>query len=103
MSFDFPFVVIQLLNGLTNAMFIFLLASGLSIIFGVLGVLNFAHGSFYMLGAYMAYQGVSFFVDSGFPNPIIASPQQNTPSTSNVEPHLLLNSITIAQPSQHSH
>ena len=64
MSFDFPFVVIQLLNGLTNAMFIFLIASGLSIIFGVLGVLNFAHGSFYMLGAYMAYQCVSYFVDS---------------------------------------
>jgi branched-subunit amino acid ABC-type transport system permease component len=64
MSFDFPFVVIQLLNGLTNAMFIFLIASGLSIIFGVLGILNFAHGSFYMLGAYMAYQCVSFFVDS---------------------------------------
>jgi branched-subunit amino acid ABC-type transport system permease component len=42
----------------------FSLASGLSIIFGVLGVLNFAHGSFYMLGAYMAYQCVSFFVDS---------------------------------------
>ena len=64
MSFDFPFVVIQLLNGLTNAMFIFLIASGLSIIFGVLGVLNFAHGSFYMFGAFMAYQCVSFFVDS---------------------------------------
>jgi branched-subunit amino acid ABC-type transport system permease component len=64
MSFDFPFVVIQLLNGLTNAMFIFLIASGLSIIFGVLGVLNFAHGSFYMLGAYMAYQCASFFVNS---------------------------------------
>ncbi len=64
MSFDFPFVVIQLLNGLTNAMFIFLIASGLSIIFGVLGVLNFAHGSFYMLGAYMAYQCTSFFVNS---------------------------------------
>ena len=64
MSFDFPFVVIQLLNGLTNAMFIFLIASGLSIIFGVLGVLNFAHGSFYMLGAYMAYQCASLFVNS---------------------------------------
>jgi len=64
MSFDFPFVVIQLLNGLTNAMFIFLIASGLSIIFGVLGILNFAHGSFFMLGAYMAYQCVSLFVDS---------------------------------------
>lgn len=64
MSFDLSFVVLQLLNGLTNAMFIFLIASGLSIIFGVLGVLNFAHGSLYMLGAYATYQCVSLFVDS---------------------------------------
>ncbi|MBE9503760.1 MAG: branched-chain amino acid ABC transporter permease [Proteobacteria bacterium] len=63
MSFDLSFVVLQLLNGLTNAMFIFLIASGLSIIFGVLGVLNFAHGSLYMLGAYATYQCVSLFVD----------------------------------------
>jgi branched-subunit amino acid ABC-type transport system permease component len=39
-------------------MFLFLIASGLSLIFGVLRVLNFAHGSFYMLGAYLAYQVV---------------------------------------------
>lgn len=64
MSLDFSFVAIQFLNGLTNAMFIFLIASGLSVIFGVLGVLNFAHGSLYMLGAYMTYQCVSFFVDT---------------------------------------
>ena len=63
MSFDLSFVVLQLLNGLTNAMFIFLIASGLSIIFGVLGILNFAHGSLYMLGAYATYQCVSLFVD----------------------------------------
>ena len=37
-------------------MFLFLIASGLSLIFGVLRVLNFAHGTFYMLGAYGAYQ-----------------------------------------------
>jgi len=72
MNFDFSFVAIQFLYGLTNAMFIFLIASGLSIIFGVLGVLNFAHGSLYMLGAYTTYQCVSFFVDdscfAGFTN-----------------------------------
>ncbi|MBI4638211.1 MAG: branched-chain amino acid ABC transporter permease [Candidatus Rokubacteria bacterium] len=39
-------------------MFLFLIASGLSLIFGVLRVLNFAHGSFYMLGAYLAWQVV---------------------------------------------
>ena len=50
----------QLLSGLTTAMFLFLIASGLSLIFGVLRVLNFAHGSFYMLGAYLAWQVVQW-------------------------------------------
>src|SRR6478672_3743114 len=45
----------QFLGGLTAAMFLFLIASGLSLIFGVLRVLNFAHGSFYMIGAYLAW------------------------------------------------
>lgn len=49
------FVVIQLLNGLASASSLFLVASGLSIIFGVTRIVNFAHGSFYMLGAYIAY------------------------------------------------
>ena len=48
----------QFMGGLTAAMFLFLIASGLSLIFGVLRVLNFAHGSFYMLGAYIAWQVV---------------------------------------------
>src|SRR5207249_2528651 len=48
------------LSGLTAAMFLFLIASGLSLIFGVLRVLNFAHGTFYMLGAYSAYQIVQW-------------------------------------------
>ena len=43
------------LAGLSSGMFIWLVASGLTLIFGVLGVLNFAHGSFYMLGAYVCY------------------------------------------------
>jgi len=41
-------------------MFLFLIASGLSLIFGVLRVLNFAHGTFYMLGAYSAFQLVQW-------------------------------------------
>ncbi len=52
---DLSFVFAQSLSGLTAAMFLFLIASGLSLIFGVLRILNFAHGSFYMLGAYAAY------------------------------------------------
>jgi branched-chain amino acid transport system permease protein len=55
---DASFVFAQSLSGLTAAMFLFLIASGLSLIFGVLRVLNFAHGTFYMLGAYLAYQSM---------------------------------------------
>jgi branched-subunit amino acid ABC-type transport system permease component len=50
----------QFVSGLTTAMFLFLIASGLSLIFGVLRVLNFAHGSFYMIGAYTAWQLVQW-------------------------------------------
>ena len=57
---DLTFLFAQALSGLTAAMFLFLIASGLSLIFGVLRVLNFAHGSFYMLGAYSAYQFVQW-------------------------------------------
>ncbi|MEM7022912.1 MAG: branched-chain amino acid ABC transporter permease, partial [Pseudomonadota bacterium] len=48
------FFLIQFLNGLASASSLFLVACGLSIIFGVTRIVNFAHGSFYMLGAYMA-------------------------------------------------
>jgi branched-chain amino acid transport system permease protein len=46
---------LQFLNGVEYGLLLFLVASGLTLIFGVLGVLNFAHGSFYMLGAYLAW------------------------------------------------
>jgi branched-chain amino acid transport system permease protein len=55
---DASFLFGQFLGGLTTAMFLFLIASGLSLVFGVMRVLNFAHGSFYMLGAYIAWQMV---------------------------------------------
>ena len=48
-------LLVQLLSGLANAMFLFLIASGLSLIFGVTRIVNFAHGSFYMLAAYLTY------------------------------------------------
>ncbi|MFN6359539.1 MAG: ABC transporter permease [Burkholderiales bacterium] len=47
-------LLIQLLNGLASASTLFLMASGLSLIFGVSRIVNFAHGSFYMLGLYVA-------------------------------------------------
>jgi branched-subunit amino acid ABC-type transport system permease component len=46
-------VVSTLLNGLSQAMLLFIIASGLSLIFGILGIVNFAHGSFYTIGAYI--------------------------------------------------
>jgi branched-chain amino acid transport system permease protein len=49
------FLAVQFLNGLSSASSLFLVASGLSIIFGVSRIVNFAHGSFYMLGAYVAW------------------------------------------------
>jgi branched-chain amino acid transport system permease protein len=54
-------IVHVLLAGLSSGMFIWLVASGLTLIFGILGVLNFAHGSFYMLGAYVCYSLVKTF------------------------------------------
>lgn len=44
------------LNGLANSTCFFLLAAGMTLIFGVLGILNFAHGAFFMIGAYLSYQ-----------------------------------------------
>ncbi|MGB3271540.1 MAG: ABC transporter permease [Xanthobacteraceae bacterium] len=49
------FYVVQFLSGLASAASLFLVASGLSIIFGVTRIVNFAHGAFYMIGAYLAY------------------------------------------------
>jgi branched-chain amino acid transport system permease protein len=49
-------VIFSSLNGLLYVMLLFLLASGLTLIFSMMGVLNFAHASFYMLGAYFGYQ-----------------------------------------------
>ena len=62
------FLFSQFIGGLTTAMFLFLIASGLSLVFGVMRVINFAHGSFYMLGAYLTWQAVQWLhpVGGGF-------------------------------------
>src|SRR6266498_1207680 len=49
---DLSFLVVQALNGLASASSLFIIAAGLTIVFGVTRIVNFAHGSFYMLGAY---------------------------------------------------
>ena len=59
------FLFSQFMGGLTTAMFLFLIASGLSLVFGVMRVINFAHGSFYMLGAYLAWQVVQWVHPDG--------------------------------------
>ena len=61
----------SLFNGVLYGMLLFLLASGLSLIFSMMGVLNFAHASFFMLGAYFAYQIRQPF---GFWPALIAAP-----------------------------
>jgi branched-chain amino acid transport system permease protein len=48
-------LLINLLNGLSSGLLLFMLSAGLTLIFSMMGVLNFAHASFYMLGAYIAY------------------------------------------------
>jgi len=52
---DLANFLIQLLNGVQYGLLLFMLAAGLTLIFGIMGVVNLAHGSFYMLGAYLAW------------------------------------------------
>ena len=62
---DLSIFLIQCLNALQYGLLLFLVASGLTLIFGIMGVINLAHGSFYMIGAYMAY-GLAPFVAMTF-------------------------------------
>ena len=58
------FFTVSLLNGVSYGLLLFMLSSGLTLIFSMMGVLNFAHASFYMLGAYFGYQiskGIGFW------------------------------------------
>jgi len=52
---ELSFYLIQLLNGIQFGFLLFLVASGLTLVFGIMDVINLAHGSFYMIGAYLAY------------------------------------------------
>lgn len=61
------FLFVQALSGLASASSLFLVASGLSIIFGVTRIVNFAHGSLYMLGAYIAWFAVGWLEGAGLP------------------------------------
>jgi branched-chain amino acid transport system permease protein len=52
---EISFYLVQLLNGIQYGFLLFLVASGLTLLFGIMGIINLAHGSFYMIGAYLAY------------------------------------------------
>ena len=65
------FFSISLLNGISYGLLLFMLSSGLTLIFSMMGVLNFAHASFYMLGAYFAYSTTVFL---GFWPALIVAP-----------------------------
>jgi len=52
---DSATLLIQVLNGIQYGLLLFLIAGGLTLIFGIMGVINLAHGTFYMVGAYLAY------------------------------------------------
>ena len=58
---DLATFLVQCLNALQYGLLLFLVASGLTLIFGIMGVINLAHGSFYMLGAYLAFSLAPLF------------------------------------------
>ncbi|HNW01088.1 MAG TPA: branched-chain amino acid ABC transporter permease [Burkholderiaceae bacterium] len=65
------FFIISMLNGLSYGLLLFMLSSGLTLIFSMMGVLNFAHASFYMLGAYVGYTISTF---TGFWPALVLAP-----------------------------
>jgi len=70
---DFANLLIQLLNSAQYGLLLFMLAAGLTLIFGIMGVVNLAHGSFYMIGAYLAY-ALSTRFDSLFLAILVGTP-----------------------------
>ncbi|MFZ4062902.1 MAG: branched-chain amino acid ABC transporter permease [Polynucleobacter sp.] len=69
---DYSTFLIQSLNAIQYGLLLFLVASGLSLIFGIMGVINLAHGSFYMIGAYLAF-GLAPIVSDIFGGGFIAT------------------------------
>ncbi|MEE9479529.1 MAG: branched-chain amino acid ABC transporter permease, partial [Kiloniellales bacterium] len=64
---DISLFLVQVLNGIQYGFLLFLVASGLTLVFGIMGIINLAHGAFYMLGAYTVFWLVGYtenlFVD----------------------------------------
>ena len=71
------FFTISMLNGLSYGLLLFMLSSGLTLIFSMMGVLNFAHASFYMIGAYIGYSIARF---AGFWPALVLAPVAEYPN-----------------------
>ena len=67
----FETLLVSLLNGISYGLLLFMLSAGLTLIFSLMGVLNFAHASFYMLGAYVGY---SISAHAGFGWALLLAP-----------------------------
>lgn len=65
--------LVQCLNAVQYGLLLFLVASGLTLIFGIMGVINLAHGSFYMIGAYLAFALAPYFVDQFVPMLVVGT------------------------------
>ena len=61
---DLAFLFVQALNGLASASTLFIISAGLTLVFGVTRIVNFAHGSFYMLGAYLGVSIIPRLLDA---------------------------------------
>lgn len=70
MEFGLDFIFPQLMAGLSRGMLLFLVASGLSLIFGVMNILNFAHATFWLLGGYIGYSVLTTFAPAAGANPL---------------------------------
>jgi len=65
------FIVVSTINGLIYGLLLFMVSAGLTLVFGMMGIINFAHASFYMIGAYLAYSLVKLI---GFAGALIVAP-----------------------------
>lgn len=65
------FIVVSTINGLIYGLLLFMVSAGLTLVFGMMGIINFAHASFYMIGAYLAYSLVKLI---GFGGALIVAP-----------------------------
>lgn len=70
MEIGLDFIFPQLMAGLSRGMLLFLVASGLSLIFGVMNILNFAHATFWLLGGYIGYSVLTTFAPAAGANPL---------------------------------